>query len=256
MVDISIVVPAYNEAQNLAILIPIIVKTFKDFSIDGEIIIVDDGSEDETEQVCKEISERYRSNGVNIQILRHEKNLGKTRALSTGFQNCNGKYVFLFEADLQYDPRDIMRFIPLLDIGYHIVCGWRRHRADPPHRIMLSKVQNIVQRLIFGTNLNDHNVGFIGYRRWVALTLFDPTFIEELGVGRAYHRIVLALGRCLGFTIDEVPVRHYARKYGKSTIKGIRASIETLKAFIKLYTLLTFKRKKLFHIYNKVRKSR
>lgn len=254
---VSIVIPSYNESENLKEMIPKLARILEDLSIKGEIIVVNDGSEDETDQVCDEILSRwhrwgYDDSNLSFKVLRHEVNLGKTQALSTGFYNAKGDYLFLLEADMQYNPRDIIRFIPLLDIGYDIVCGWRRHRADPPHRILLSKIQNIIQRIIFGTNINDHNVGFIGYRREVARILFNPNFIKELGLGRAHHRTVLALARYLGFTIDEVPVRHYSRRWGKSKVEGYKAIIETVKAFIKLYITLTFKREKIFSVYSKV----
>ncbi len=234
---ISIVIPAYNEAMNLKELIPSLADVLRDLSIIGEIIVVNDGSKDETDDVCEEIINKwhawgYDDCGIKFRVLRHEKNLGKTQALSTGFYSAEGDYLFLFEADMQYNPRDLIRFLPLLNIGYDIVCGWRRHRADPPHKIILSKVQNIIQRIVFGTNINDHNVGFIGYRREVARILFHPNFIKELGLGRAHHRTVLALARYLGFTIDEVPVRHYSRKWGKSKVEGCKTIIETIKVFI------------------------
>lgn len=242
------IVPAYNEADNLKRLVPKILEVFNRYSINGEIILVNDGSTDNTKEICESFAKNWED---IIKVVNHERNLGKTMAFSSGIYASCGDYCFLFEADLQYDPRDIVKFLPLLDIGYDIVSGWRRHRADPPHRILLSKAQNLLQRLFFGTNLSDHNSGFIGYRRSVALILFNPEFIEEIGLGRSYHRMVLSIARRLGFTIDEVSVRHYPRASGKSYISGWKTTLETAKAFVKLYFLFTFKWKKLLESYHK-----
>lgn len=238
---ISIILPAFNEGKNLPPLVDELVETLNRYELDGEIILVNDGSEDNTFSTCEKFASRY----DNVIAIHHKSNQGKTMAQATGFRQARGKYVFLLESDRQYDPRDIPRFIPSLELDYDIVNGWRRHRSDTLHRILLSKAYNLLHRFFFGTNIYDHNSGFKAFRREVALKLYKTTLIESLGFKKSYHRVALSLAKNMGFTIDEVPVRHYLRRSGKSYIKSYKTPFETLVAILRLRYLLSFKRAKL-----------
>lgn len=238
---ISIILPAFNEGKNLPPLVDELVETLNRYELDGEIILVNDGSEDNTFDICEEFASRY----DNVIAIHHKTNQGKTMAQAAGFLQARGKYVFLLESDRQYDPRDIPRFIPSLQLDYDIVNGWRRHRSDSLHRILLSKAYNLLHRVVFGVSIYDHNSGFKAFRREVAIKLYDRVLIEELGFGKSYHRIGLSLAKNMGFTIDEVPIRHYKRASGESYINPFKTPLKTLVALLKLRYLLSFKREKL-----------
>lgn len=244
-VSISVVVPAFNEAENLPTVVSDLLSAFNRYAINGEIILVNDGSKDNTGNICNGLASRY----GNVITIHHEVNEGKTMAQTTGFSHATGEYVFLFESDRQYDSRDIPRFISSLYLDYDIVNGWRRHRSDKLHRILLSKAYNVLHRFLFGTNIYDHNSGFKAFRTEVALKLYNPTLIESLGFKKSYHRVALSLAKNMGFTIDEVPVRHYPRRSGKSYIKSFKTPFETLMAILRLRYLLSFKRAKLTSLF-------
>lgn len=238
-VTISIISPAYNESENLPNLVKNITKVLASSGVQAEIIIVDDGSTDGTDKVCELIASQH----LNVKVFHHKQNLGKTLAMSTGIQNAQGKYVFLFESDGQYDPQDIPQILELLKLGQDVVNGWRMIRCDPRYRIILSGTYNWLLRLFFKTGLRDHNSGLKAFNKEVALRIFSPKFIKTLGINpRAYHRIALVVAKKFNYVITEMPVKHYPRHTGRSYIHPLKTPWETFKAILKLLYVLRFRK--------------
>jgi glycosyltransferase involved in cell wall biosynthesis len=239
---LSIISPAYNEAESLPHLVEDITKMLVGSGILGEIIIVDDGSTDGTDEVCELIASQY----LNVRVFHHNQNLGKTLAMSTGIQNAQGKYVCLFESDGQYDPQDIPQILEPLKLGQDIVNGWRKIRCDPRYRIILSGAYNRLLRLFFKTGIRDHNSGLKAFSREAALRIFSPKLIKALGINpRAYHRLALVIAKELKYAVTEMPVKHYPRHAGRSYIHPLKTPWETFKAILKLLYVSRF-RKSLF----------
>jgi len=238
-VTVSIISPAYNEVENLPYLVESITKVLASSGVQAEIIIVDDGSTDGTDKVCESIAVQY----PNVKVFHHNQNLGKTLAMSTGVQNAQGKYVFLFESDGQYDPRDIPQILESLKLGQDIVNGWRKIRCDPKYRIILSGIYNRLLRLFFKTGLQDHNSGLKAFNKEVFFRIFSPKLIRTLGINpRAYHRIALVVAKKLNYTITELPVQHYPRHTGRSYIHPLKTPWETFKVILKLLYVLRFRK--------------
>jgi glycosyltransferase involved in cell wall biosynthesis len=238
-VTVSIISPAYNEVENLPNLVKSITEVLASSGVLAEVIIVDDGSTDGTDKVCELMASQY----LNVKVFRHDQNLGKTLAMSTGTQNAQGKYVFLFESDGQYDPQDIPQILDSLKLGQDIVNGWRKIRCDPRYRIILSGTYNWLLRLFFKTGLRDHNSGLKAFDKEVALRIFSPKLIKTLGINpRAYHRIALVVAKEFNYVITEMPVKHYPRHTGRSYIHPLKTPWETFKAILKLLYVLWFKK--------------
>lgn len=234
----SVIMPAYNEYQNLKTLIPATVNALRAKKIKFEAVVINDGSKDETGKIIDEMAKRYKE----IRALHHPKNLGKTAAMQTGFKAAKGDIVVLFETDWQYDCRDIPPMVKKLrKEGVDIVNGKRVGRADKPHRKVMSKVFNRIHYLLFKSSITDNNSGLKAFKKNVALKLYtlDPTGFYGM------HRILLTLATLAGYKAVEVPVRHYARKAGKSYINPHIIVFQTLHDIIKLRIMATFLKEKL-----------
>lgn len=200
--EVSIVIPGLNEAESLGELASRVRA-----SLDGlrtyEIIFVDDGSTDNSWEVITDLGrEDPRIKGVRLR-----KNFGKAMALSAGFQRARGDIIFTLDADLQDDPADLPAFLEQLDNGMDVVVGWKVQRLDPSNRLVLSRIFNATVRKATGVKLHDMNCGFKGYRREVIRTI--PVYGD-------LFRFIPAFAAWEGFRVTEVPVKHHARKYGKS----------------------------------------
>ena len=235
---LSIISPAYNESKNLPALVNKLLEATRKFNINAEIIIVNDGSTDDTAEAAKRLAEKFEE----VRVIHHERNLGKTRATYSGIQIAQGEYVMLFESDLQYESYDIPKFIPLMRLNYDVINGYRKFRMDPLHRTLLSKFYNMTLRFLFGIQVYDANSGLKAFKREIALRLFNPTFIDQIGINiRDYHRVCLVIANWLGHTIDEVTVRHYRRKQGKSYIT-LKTPFSTLRTILKLKFYFWFRK--------------
>lgn len=200
--EVSIVIPGLNEGESLGELAARVRA-----SLDGlrtyEIIFVDDGSTDNSWEVISQLGrEDPRIKGVRLR-----KNFGKAMALSAGFQRARGDIIFTLDADLQDDPADLPAFLEQLDGGMDVVVGWKVQRLDPSNRLILSRIFNGTVRKATGVKLHDMNCGFKGYRREVLRTI--PIYGD-------LFRFIPAFAAWEGFRVTEVPVKHHARKYGKS----------------------------------------
>ena len=203
--DISVVVPLYNEVESLAELSAWIDRVAREHSLTYEIVFIDDGSSDGS---WKEI-ERLKSNYPTIKGIRFARNYGKSAALYCGFAEAQGEVVFTMDADLQDSPDEIpeMRRM-ILEDGYDLVSGWKKKRYDPAGKRLPSKFFNLTARIVSGIKLHDFNCGLKAYR---------PRAVKSIEVYREMHRYTPILAKHAGFKrIGEKVVHHRERKYGVS----------------------------------------
>lgn len=203
--DISVVVPLYNEAESLPELTAWIDRVARAEGLSYEVLFVDDGSSDASWSVIERLREEYPA----VRGLSFLRNYGKSAALCCGFAAAEGEVVFTMDADLQDSPDEIpaMRRM-ILDEGYDLVSGWKRRRHDPVGKRWPSKFFNWTARVASGIRLHDFNCGLKAYRRKVTKS------IEVYG---EMHRFIPILARQAGFRrIGEKVVEHRARKYGNS----------------------------------------
>ena len=203
--DISVVVPLYNEAESLPELVAWIDRVAQENSLSYEIIMVDDGSSDSSWAVIEEL----RKQNEAIRAISFMRNYGKSAALYCGFDMVQGEVVFTMDADLQDSPDEIpeMRRM-ILEEGYDLVSGWKRKRYDPIGKRWPSKFFNLTARIMSGIRLHDFNCGLKAYRRKV---------VKAVEVYGEMHRYIPILAKNAGFKrIGEKVVEHHERKYGHS----------------------------------------
>lgn len=200
---LSLVIPAYNEAESLPHLFAEIRKVCEAEKIEYEALVIDDGSRDETfAKVRDEQKKDPRVKGV-----RFRSNRGKAAALAEGFRRVQGEIVITMDADLQDDPAEIPLLIRKIEEGWDMVSGWKQVRHDPWHKTLPSKVFNYFTVKASGLKLHDFNCGLKAYRREVVQTL---NLYGEL------HRYIPVLAHWNGFKVTEKPVNHRARQFGHS----------------------------------------
>ncbi|MCC5940099.1 MAG: glycosyltransferase family 2 protein [Balneolaceae bacterium] len=218
--DISLVIPLLNEEHSLRELTDKIIEALSGKSF--EIIFVDDGSEDASWQIIKDLCDE----NDFVKGIRFRRNHGKSDALQAGFEQASGKYIVTLDADLQDDPFEIPELIEMLRDGADLVSGWKKVRHDPISKTVPSRFFNAVTRFTTGIKLHDFNCGLKAYRREV---------IDSIYLYGEMHRYVPLLAKWNGFDkIDEKVVKHHPRKHGKTKF-GIS---RFLNGFLDLVTLL------------------
>ena len=202
--QLSLVIPAYNEAESLPELIAWIHRVCEPLHEAYEIIIIDDGSTDNTWQVLTNLKARYPN---RLKAIRFARNYGKSAALHVGFQEAVGEVVITLDADLQDSPDEIpVLYDMITKAGYDLVSGWKRRRHDPLSKTIPSKLFNATVRLFTGLPLHDFNSGIKAYRASAA---------KALDLYGEMHRYIPYLVKAAGFPkIGEKVVTHYPRRYG------------------------------------------
>ena len=203
--DISVVVPLFNEEESLPELVAWIDRVAQENKLGYEVIMVDDGSSDDSWAVVEQLKERYPA----IKGIHFARNYGKSAALYCGFAVAEGEVVFTMDADLQDSPDEIpeMRRM-ILEDGYDLVSGWKKKRYDPAGKRFPSKFFNFTARVVSGIKLHDFNCGLKAYRRRV---------IKSIEVYGEMHRYIPILAKHAGYKkIGEKVVKHQERKYGVS----------------------------------------
>lgn len=203
--DISVVVPLYNEQESLSELTSWIDRVAIENNLSYEIIMVDDGSTDDSWDMVEQLKKQFPA----IKGIRFARNYGKSAALYCGFEAAEGEVVFTMDADLQDSPDEIpeMRRM-ILEEGYDLVSGWKKKRYDPAGKRLPSKFFNMTARIVSGIKLHDFNCGLKAYRRRV---------IKSIEVYGEMHRYIPILAKHAGFKrIGEKVVQHQERKYGVS----------------------------------------
>jgi glycosyltransferase involved in cell wall biosynthesis len=200
---ISVVVPAFNEAESLPRLHAELTQALDAMGRPWEVVFIDDGSRDGTEAVLETLAAADpRVRGVSFR-----RNFGKSAALATGFRLARGEWVVTMDADLQDDPAELPKLAAKLGEGYDLVTGWKQNRRDPPSKTLPSRLFNAVTSAATGLKLHDYNCGFKLYRR-------DVT--QAIDVYGEFHRFMPALAHWAGFRVAEVPVHHRPRSFGRS----------------------------------------
>lgn len=203
-VDVSVVVPLFNEEESLHELVDWIARVCRQQAWTAEVVLVDDGSTDGSWGVVK----RLQAQGVMVRGIRFQRNYGKSAALQVGFMEAQGEVVFTMDADLQDSPDEMPEMHRMIvDDGYDLVSGWKKVRHDPKlSKNIPSKLFNATARRVTGIKLHDFNCGLKAYRREV---------VKSIELYGDMHRYTPALAKSAGFCrIGEKPVKHYPRKYG------------------------------------------
>ena len=202
--DVSVVVPVFNEAENITALHAALTEALADLDRSYEIIFVDDGSTDASRDILRALT----AFDPQLRALLFRRNFGQTPALSAGFEFARGATIVTMDGDLQNDPADIPRLLEKIDRGYDVVCGWRRFRKDAfATRLLPSRVANMLIRWTTGVPIHDTGCSLKAYRAWV---------VRSLELYSDMHRFIAALGAGVGARIAELPVRHHPRRFGKS----------------------------------------
>lgn len=202
-VEISVVLPLYNEEQNLEPLYREIVEALRKMGRTYEIIFINDGSTDGSVAILEELS----IVDPHVMVIHLRRNFGKAVALSTGFKEALGDIVITMDADLQDNPVEIPRFVAGIEGGYDLVSGWKFKRLDPLSKTLPSKVFNKVVGSAVGLKLHDFNCGFKAYSR---------NLVDSLRIYGELHRYIPALAHSQGYRVTEIKVDHRSRKFGKS----------------------------------------
>lgn len=202
--EISIVVPAYNEAPSLPELLARIDDAMQQWGRSYEVWVIDDGSRDGTAVVlAREAELRPQVRGLSF-----TRNFGKAAALAAGFARARGRYIVTLDADLQDDPAEIPRLVSrLIDAPCDLVSGWKQNRQDGFVKNQTSKIFNVVTSMMTGLKLHDFNCGLKAYRADV---------IKAVRVYGEMHRFVPALAHYQGFAVQELPVKHQRRRHGRT----------------------------------------
>lgn len=222
MIDLSIVVPSYNEEESLPELVSWIDRVMKTTNYTYEVLIIDDGSRDCSWKTVEMLAEKYEV----VKGVCFRRNYGKSAALNVGFKSAQGRVVITMDADLQDSPDEIPELMRLvLEEGYDLVSGWKKVRHDPLSKTLPSKLFNGVTRKISGIKLHDFNCGLKAYKSDV---------VKSIEVYGEMHRYIPLLAKQAGFSnITEKVVTHYERKFGVSKF-GIE---RTIKGFLDLLSV-------------------
>ena len=201
---LSIVVPVYNEAENVRPLFEKIQTVCDAIGDAYEVLFVDDGSQDKTFAVLSEL----RKQAPELVVLRFEKNAGQTAAMAAGFEYAQGQRIISMDGDLQNDPSDMPKLLEKLDEGYDLVCGWRKDRQD---KFLTRRVPSIVANWIIGkvTGVPIHDNG-------CSLKAYRASVIKQVPLYGEMHRFIPAMSTVVGARIAEMVVSHHPRRFGKS----------------------------------------
>ena len=221
MTKISIVIPVFNEAENLPLLHQELHSALDEQSFEWEVILVDDGSTDESPKILERLAKEDPKN-TKVIILR--RNFGQTPAMAAGIDHSCGEIIVMMDADLQNDPVDIPMLVEKIDEGYDLVSGWRKNRKDTYlTRILPSKIANALISKVTGVKLHDYGCTLKAYRREV---------LTEFKLYGEMHRFLPAYAGQVGARISEVVVSHHSRKFG-TTNYGLS---RTFKVVLDLFT--------------------
>jgi len=220
--NLSLIVPVYNEQDNLPLLFEAIHKVMNSLNQSWEVILVDDGSQDNSLSVLKEYAQKDLS---HIRVISFRRNFGQTAAIAAGLDYAQGETIILLDADMQNDPADIPMMLAKLDEGYDLVSGWRISRKDNAlTRNFPSMIANWLISRVTGVHLHDYGCTLKVYRRDV---------LEGFRLYGEMHRFIPVYASSVGAKITEMPVNHSPRKYGK-TKYGLE---RTVKVVLDLFTV-------------------
>jgi len=201
-IEISVIVPVFNEEESIPLLIPKLVKVLNHLNAPYEVLLVDDGSLDGSLRILKEMTTRHSF----LRILRFKENRGSSAVLVAGVSEARGKKIVTLDSDLQNDPEDIPKLLEYLG-SYDMAAGWRQKRKDPWIRRISSKIANRVRNWLSGEKINDSVC---------PLRVFKKESFQDIPKFNGMHRFLPTLMKMEGYRVIEVPVSHHPRRFGKS----------------------------------------
>jgi glycosyltransferase involved in cell wall biosynthesis len=232
--NVSIVIPVYNEAESLPLLHDAIAQALRGLDRDWEAIYVDDGSRDGSIHALTTIAA---SDPDHVCVVELRRNFGQTTAITAGIDHARGEVITFLDADLQNDPADIPMILAKLDEGYDVVSGWRKNREDNAiTRNLPSHMANWLISNVTGVHLHDYGCTLKAYRREV---------ITGFRLYGEMHRFIPVYANAVGARIVEVPVRHHARKFGKSKY-GLERTIKVVLDLIAVQFLTRYANKPIY----------
>ncbi|HUJ80188.1 MAG TPA: glycosyltransferase family 2 protein [Nitrospiria bacterium] len=200
---VSLVIPIYNERDNLKPLAEQLLSALKGLGVTFEVLFVDDGSRDGSGELLRSLCAAT----PQFRLIRLRRNFGQTAAMTAGFDHSRGRVIAVMDGDLQNDPADIGGMLKALEDGADIVSGWRRDRKDTVLRVFSSKLANWLIGRVTGVRLHDYGC---------SLKLYRADLIRLVPLRGDLHRFIPAIANLYGATIVELPVRHHPRRHGRS----------------------------------------
>jgi glycosyltransferase involved in cell wall biosynthesis len=236
-VDVTALVPVYNEAENLDTLLGKLTADLSALGRSYEILVVDDGSSDGTLATLREVRPRV----PHLRVISFRRNYGKSAALSAGFREARGRHIVTMDGDLQDDSAEIGPLLRKIDEGYDLVSGWKQKRKDPVTKTVPSRLFNAVTSMMTGVRLHDMNCGLKAYRSEVARSVI---LRGEL------HRFIPVLAHWNGYRVGEIPTVHHPRLHGRTKFGASRF----VNGFLDLLTVmfLTTSAHRPLHLFGRV----
>jgi len=232
--NLSLVVPVFNEEGNLPLLFDAIYKTMTPLDQEWEAILVDDGSQDKSLSILEGYA---RKDPAHVRVISFRRNFGQTAAIAAGLDYAQGEIIVLLDADMQNDPADIPMMLAKLDEGYDLVSGWRKTRKDNAiTRNFPSMIANSLISRVTGVHLHDYGCTLKAYRRDV---LVGFRLYGEM------HRFIPVYASSVGAKITEVPVNHHPRKFGK-TKYGLERTVKVVLDLFTVKFLVAFSSKPIY----------
>ena len=220
--DLSLVVPVYNEEQNIPLLFDAIYQSLQELNRSWEVIFVDDGSQDGSLSALEALVDK---DPAHVRVVVFRRNFGQTAAIAAGIDHSEGSIIVLLDADMQNDPADIPMLLSKLDEGYDLVSGWRKDRKDNRFtRTIPSNIANGLISKVTGVHLHDYGCTLKAYRR---------AALEGFRLYGEMHRFIPVFAHSVGAKIAELPVRHHPRKFGEAKYGLDR----TVKVILDLFTV-------------------
>lgn len=230
--DLSVVVPVFNEKENLSLLILKLLPVLNKLKLVYEVIFVDDGSKDGSSELLDQLAAGNR----RVKVVHFGKNCGQTGAMMAGFDFAKGEVIVPMDADLQNDPTDVPRLLTKINEGFDVVSGWRRKRHDSWRRVMPSRLANWLISKISGVPLHDYGCSLKAYRR---------NRMEGVRLYGEMHRFIPIYAHMQGARVTEIEVKHHSRKYGKSKY-GINRTLKVLLDLVVIKFLAQYSQKPIY----------
>jgi glycosyltransferase involved in cell wall biosynthesis len=226
--DFAVVVPAYNEAAVVETLVRELREAFERHSLQGEVLLVDDGSTDGTAELAREAGRDWEA----FRVLEHHQNLGKTEAMLTAARATEREIIVLFDADLQHSPDEIPRFLERIGQGWDMVCGRKVGEYD---KRLVSAIYNRLSQKLFRVPVTDLN----------SMKAFRTRILRELNLRHDWHRFFVVLAHARGYSATEIDVTLHPRRAGTSKYSGTWRVVVGVMDLLSVWFLLVFSRKPL-----------
>ncbi|HVN14789.1 MAG TPA: glycosyltransferase family 2 protein, partial [Anaerolineales bacterium] len=232
--DLSLVIPVYNEEKNLPLLFDAIYQVLNPLGYQWEVVLVNDGSRDQSLDVLREYAEK---DTEHVRVVSFRRNFGQTAAIAAGIDFSVGKTIVLLDADLQNDPADIPMMLAKLNEGYDLVSGWRKDRKDNALvRTLPSRIANWLISEVTGVHLHDYGCTLKAYRREA---------LEGFHLYGEMHRFIPVFAHSVGARITEVVVHHHPRKFGKANY-GLERTVKVVLDLFTVKFLLSYSNKPIY----------